>query len=97
MPEDLKGRTCETCACVYVAETPRVVTPEQLKRNPELAGGSKILICRLNPPTFFPDGKGGMRLGQQPTAPYMSCWWWKQAGTLPGDAVSLDTVQKILA
>lgn len=94
--EDLKARTCANCACVYRVEPARVLSPEQLRSNPGLDTLKVILICRLNPPVFLPDGKGGTTLAQMPTKEYMSCWWWKAPGTLPGDLAPPSTV-KVLA
>lgn len=83
--EDLKNRTCATCACVYVMETPRI----QLgARGVGPAAGSPptLYICRLNPPLLLATPEGP-RLQQQQTFPYMSCWSWRERRTLPGDAL----------
>lgn len=82
MSEDLKNRTCATCACTFRIEPPRVMT---VGRSPPPAGGaSMVLICRLRPPATLLTDKGPM-IAQQQTQPYMSCWDWKPPGTLPGD------------
>ena len=44
-------------------------------------------ICRLNPPQLLVTPEGP-RLQQQQVFPYMSCWQWREAGTLPGGAFS---------
>jgi hypothetical protein len=79
--EDLKGRTCATCACVYAMETPRIQVPG---RGAVGAGTPTLYICRLNPPLLLATPEGP-RLQQQQTFPYMSCWHWTEPGTLPGD------------
>jgi hypothetical protein len=86
--EDLKNRTCLTCACAYVIEPPRVSTAQQLQANPHLASAKPVRLCRLNPPTFLMTEQGP-KLMQQPVADYMSCWHWKPPGTLPGDPWSI--------
>jgi len=93
-PEDLKGRTCATCACVYVIEPPKVPTAQQLAADPNVMNITRQYICRLNPPTLVlvkgisPEGTQVQmqKLMQQPTEPYISCWNWRKPGTLPGDA-----------
>lgn len=85
MTEDLKGRTCVTCACAYLAEPPKVPTAQQLLNNPGLATAKPQRLCRLNPPMFIATQEGP-KLMQQITADYMSCWHWKPPGTLPGDS-----------
>lgn len=84
MPEDLKGRTCVTCACAWLAEPPKVPTAQELLNNPALAHAKPQRICRLNPPYFLATEQGP-RLMQQITADHMSCWHWRAPGTLPGD------------
>lgn len=86
MNEDLKNRTCDTCACMYRIEPPKVPTAQQLQENPGLLTAKPVLICRLNPPVIVATERGS-RLMQQPTEGYISCWHWKAAGTLPGDAL----------
>lgn len=85
--EDLKGRTCATCACAYLVEPPKVPTAEQLRDNPNLATAKPVWVCRLNPPTtvITPNGPSVI---QQPVQAYMSCWQWREPGTLPGDGVT---------
>jgi len=91
--EDLKNRTCVTCACAYVVEPPKVPTAAQLKADPEMLTRKPMRICRLNPPTIVhvtvagPDGapRTQPKLMQAPTDDYFSCWHWKPPGTLPGD------------
>lgn len=85
MPEDLKGRTCATCACAWLMEPPKVPTAQQLLNNPGLAIAKPQRLCRLNPPMFIATQEGA-KLMQQVTADYMSCWHWKPPGTLPGDS-----------
>jgi hypothetical protein len=100
MTENLQGRTCLTCACMYKVEPPRVPTAAQLAADPDFANRKPILICRLNPPTmvrfeFPPAIPGGPttianKLMQAQTDEYFSCWHWKPAGTLPGDVWAVD-------
>jgi hypothetical protein len=84
MTEHLGGRTCSNCACVYVAEPPRVPTAEQLRADPHVGNRPAVLVCRLNPPTTVMTPNGPTVI-QQPTMPYISCWQWRPPGTLPGD------------
>lgn len=86
MSEDLKNRTCASCACAYLIEPPKVPTADQLRQNPGLLTAKKQWICRLNPPALVMTAEGP-KLMQQLTADYMSCWHWKSPGTLPGDAL----------
>jgi hypothetical protein len=103
MPEDLKSRTCVTCACAYLVEPPRVPTAEQLAADPQILNRKPLRICRLNPPmtvyVSVPNPQGGTqnvpKLMQQPTDDYFSCWHWREAGMLPGDALSHSTVPRL--
>lgn len=98
MPEDLKNRTCVTCACAYLVEPPRVPTAEQLAADPDIQNRKPLRICRLNPPAMVhipvPQAMGPPKmvpkLMQQPVDDYFSCWHWKAEGTLPGDALPLN-------
>ena len=93
MAENLKNRTCETCACMFRVEPPRVPTAAQLAK--------AVMICRLNPPVMMrfqlpPQVAGGQpvvvdKLMQPQTDSYFSCWHWKAAGTLPGDSGRNDS------
>lgn len=89
MTEDLKNRTCETCACMWKAEPPRVPTAAQLAENPDLLTAKTVMVCRLNPPMLVHTA-AGPKVMQQPTQGYMSCWHWKPQGTLPGDIWAVD-------
>jgi hypothetical protein len=88
MTEDLKGRTCETCACMFKTEPPRVPTAAQLQENPHLLTAKAVMVCRLNPPALVATDQG-VKLMQQITQAYFSCWQWKEPGTLPGDALRM--------
>lgn len=88
--EDLRGRTCASCACSYLVEPPKVPTAQQLQDNPALLEAKPVLICRLNPPHTVMTDKGPSVI-QQPTMPYMSCWYWLEPGTLPGDSRPIPT------
>lgn len=97
MAEDLKGRTCQSCACVYIIEPPRVPTAQQLRDNPGILSAKPVLVCRLNPPTTvhvrIETSEWPVtvpKIMQQPTEGYISCWHWKPAGTLPGDTPQFD-------
>jgi hypothetical protein len=90
MTEDLKNRTCATCACAWVAQPPTVPTAQQLQENPDLLTAKPTRICRLNPPTFVMTQRGST-LMQQVVADYMSCWHWKPPGTLPGDVWAIPS------
>jgi hypothetical protein len=90
MSEDLKGRTCVTCACSWLIEPPKIPTAQQLMANPGLATAKPVRICRLNPPALMMTAEGP-KLSQAPTADYMSCWHWKPPGTLPGDVWSIPS------
>jgi hypothetical protein len=79
--EDLKNRTCATCACMYPIEPPRI---QAYVRAPAGAPVPTLYICRLNPPQLL-NTPEGPRLQQQQVFLHMSCWHWKAAGTLPGD------------
>jgi hypothetical protein len=93
--ENLRDRTCATCACVFIVQPPRVPTAAQLAADPELPNRKSVLICRLNPPSMVrfqlpPHVAGGPpvmvdKLMQPQTDVYFSCWQWRGAGTLPGD------------
>jgi hypothetical protein len=90
--EDLKGRTCVTCACSWVIEPTRIASPDQ----PEPGPPKSQMICRLHPPVIMMT-QAGPKLTQQPTAAYISCWQWRARGTLPGDADPLTGQRKIIA
>jgi hypothetical protein len=81
--EDLKGRTCATCACAYMVDTPRIQTNLDVRVASPVPPPT-LVLCRLNPPELLmtPDGP---RLQQRQTFGYMSCWSWREQGTLPGD------------
>lgn len=81
--EDLKGRVCANCACMYVLEPPRIQTDINRPAPPPTP---TLYICRLNPPQLL-NTPEGPRLQQQQTFQFMSCWHWKHPGTLPGDQV----------
>jgi hypothetical protein len=91
--ENLQNRTCATCSCAYLVKPPAVPTAEQLRVNPGLVTAKPQLLCRLNPPIMMlapptaPGQPPQMKLMQAPTEPYMSCWHWKEPGTLPGDVI----------
>ena len=101
MAENLKNRTCETCACMFRVEPPRVPTAAQLAMDPDFANRKAVMICRLNPPVMMrfqlpPHVAGGQpvvvdKLMQPQTDSYFSCWHWKAAGTLPGDSGRNDS------
>jgi len=95
MPEDLKNRTCLTCACMWKIEPPRIQT--ELNK-PAPAPAPTVLVCRLNPPLWMPDPKDPQKFQvvQQQTMPYMSCWQWVPEGTLPGDR-GMPSTLKVLA
>jgi hypothetical protein len=100
MIENLQGRTCRNCACMYLIEPPRVPTAEQLVADPNFANRKPVMICRLNPPAMLrfqmpsqvPGGPATIvdKLMQPQTDGYFSCWQWKAPGTLPGDALPCE-------
>jgi hypothetical protein len=92
MSEDLKNRTCVTCACSWVAEPPKVPTAQQLQENPDLLTAKPVRICRLNPPVLMMTAQGP-KLSQAPTADYMSCWNWREPGALPGDRFAVTAAE----
>ncbi len=81
MTENLQNRICGTCACAYVLEPPRIISAN-INAPPSTA--QPVTICRLNPPDLIMT-EGGPKIAQRQTLPYISCWSWKPAGTLPGD------------
>ena len=78
---------------MFVIEPARVMADVNQKVVP---GAQPVYICRLAPPLFMPNKSGtGCEVVQQQTMPYISCWSWKEGGTLPGDVQPASTVKVI--
>lgn len=92
--EDLKGRTCRTCACSYLVEPPKVPTAQQLAADPKIAERPAVLICRLNPPVLLSTPMG-LKPMQGPTEYHVSCWSWRKPGSLPGDPPGDSSAQSL--
>jgi hypothetical protein len=65
-------------------EPPKVPTAAQLQADPGIANRKPQLICRLNPPALVAT-PNGIQIMQAPTQGFMSCWHYREPGTLPGD------------
>lgn len=80
--EDLRGRTCASCACSFLIKAPQIqpigVTKEQFDKMHD------VRVCRLNPPRTVntPDGP---RPFQEPVANDNVCWQWRIPGCIPGE------------
>jgi len=81
--EDLRGRSCESCACSFVIKRP-TLQPAGMKKE-QFDALRDMRVCRLNPPMTVPTPNSQVTYFQQPVYDNNVCWHWRTAGSLPGE------------